>query len=1455
MKKKIWTGAALGLFMTAAAAGLFGMGAAETLNADRINIRRDVERYGKDVDNAWKDTEKAKLGTRENPFVILELVADEEPEKPYPGEAGFLVSGCEPENIERMIEKEQRDRLYAMDTPLFGFTNQIFAEEWNAEEYAGWEKKDAAEITLFGYYERVKAGTGSFAEGGGSFVKKEGGDWNWHTTETCNEEMEKAHQESRMNATKADTRTEIGSRVYARRTETAEYYESSTEYQYTHYDDFLISVIGLLDPVKRDAFCVYVKTITAEELNMIYEKDKVKETEDWIQAANFIYVYGNDEKSWDFAGDKDLSWASVMRIMKRVAHDASPAAFWGNAAILHVENTPVNTQVKANYHVFDWDGNYLDEANGGESSTGSNNNLYKLGLMLTRWDARLFYRFFLEDNPASELFGGKWVDDMGTIVTDSAHGGEYVNETEKSYWSEVSFKPDSKKMTKDEIERAWKNYHLDLEKGSEITTHYVHKNVFFYYTGSKVTGAGENKGLLSGIFTNNIDFDNANKDKYVEDMFIHLGADKNITNSFLGLKYVLDTTMKADFKKSKLRVLDLEPGRGSGNMTAAKIGAIIRNAGIMIDDIEVVHQTTAEFVGRTEDLCENYDMIYLGLLDEAYNTEPKYDTEGNLISRDTVYNEEKLNKKIYLHVGDEVKQRGKSDSITDMVPELYKWLMEFIFEWTGSTALAELYWQDIYEVDWLTDTAGNKVTTVRMPGNDITEKKKDELEKYRKMGYPVILSEGFREDRVDTLVDKASHIYDFVTREQAENTFLESELDGDSEDDIENIQQLKECLERFNLGIKLNEKPAEYSEDTAHEGNYIKLNADGKYELIFEYELTGAIRGKKYNVSLYLDRNRDGRYTEAELDTRNMVYPEQSTLTLSTRLGQEWFGAIPWKLVAEAAEAEDGRKSKASVTGICAAEKAKDQEKEKIKVLQINQNKNQGSINLSTEEVLAGDTVNEQFRSLIRDLEDYEITVDVYSIEEIDEKFKTGDIADLDEYAMLIFGFADGYGNIPKENTGGKITFFDWLKEYIEEGKSVLFTHDTTSFQNTKLSGMEENDPHLKGYNINQYLRGSLGMDRFDVLHQLHGKETDPAKRVESAGKTDKAWSLDDKEHQSEKEYPQKQGYTCYAVKRIASTFYHRPGLLEITSAILNGTMDQLFQKLTYKGLTIGNAPFETNQISRINEGQITRYPYYIEDNFEVGPTHGQYYQLNMEDDEIVVWYTMEAGTGDYEKSGELYGLSPKDTSNNYYIYNKANVTYSGIGHSKTPTEMELKLLVNTIIAAYKHVEEPPYVDFPDGNCIDTESNPVEWEGYLNFDYEELAADYSKWSEEERESRIEFIPMAKGGAEGELLAGVYPVEAGVTQPELPEPEDADKVLYQVYDRNGKALTDENKGKTKDGRTVWKLKNGEPYYITYDRSLYNKDAKPRFLFSIESTSGRTGENAVLTLNRRELFNLD
>jgi hypothetical protein len=119
-----------------------------------------------------------------------------------------------------------------------------------------------------------------------------------------------------------------------------------------------------------------------------------------------------------------------------------------------------------------------------------------------------------------------------------------------------------------------------------------------------------------------------------------------------------------------------------------------------------------------------------------------------------------------------------------------------------------------------------------------------------------------------------------------------------------------------------------------------------------------------------------------------------------------------------------------------------------------------------------------------------------------------------------------------------------------------------------------------------------------------------------------------------------------------------------------------------------------------LNEGQILVYPFNLlgkldaDKTMTVSTTHGQYFQIDMNEDadqdgesDVTVWLSL---TGNSE-----YDAANRDARNNYYIYTKGNVTYSGVGHSKINYDSnvaEIQLYINTMVTAYSAGARSPSI-------------------------------------------------------------------------------------------------------------------------------------------------------------------
>lgn len=135
----------------------------------------------------------------------------------------------------------------------------------------------------------------------------------------------------------------------------------------------------------------------------------------------------------------------------------------------------------------------------------------------------------------------------------------------------------------------------------------------------------------------------------------------------------------------------------------------------------------------------------------------------------------------------------------------------------------------------------------------------------------------------------------------------------------------------------------------------------------------------------------------------------------------------------------------------------------------------------------------------------------------------------------------------------------------------------------------------------------------------------------------------------------------------------------------------------------IYNNAYDSTVISKVNDGVITSYPYEIPEKFVAATTHSQYYAVDLEADDdldgesdLVVWYCVASRKSDDDYNSkyiDLYNVSPNDVRNNYYIYNKGNIIYTGMGHGLVDKQVEeIKLFINTMVAAYRAGVKTPDV-------------------------------------------------------------------------------------------------------------------------------------------------------------------
>lgn len=620
-------------------------------------------------------------------------------------------------------------------------------------------------------------------------------------------------------------------------------------------------------------------------------------------------------------------------------------------------------------------------------------------------------------------------------------------------------------------------------------------------------------------------------------------------------------------------------------------------------------------------------------------------------------------------------------------------------------------------------------------GNDITKSKYDDLIDFVKAGYPVIVNSNLLNilKEVDTKkVDNSSYIYKFLTelRTDYPTSFY---VDTDTTRDDEFVTSLKN--KSFELVV--NRRPTEYVDKTYEPttGNkpyadytedkiYVNGAADGsnsnisKRDLTYEIYIDSTKPSGYYKLRMYIDTNADGRFDEIEerLDTLEITEIATGKTVNADRLQGnkayqinrtviEYAGILPWKL-----EIIDGDNNLIHdyVTGACAIKVA---EKEVINVLQIIPDSGvnvylptdgeymmaksgHGGTEISSSN--ADTYFNGYMRSvntaaststrtgkvtstqLIKNagwfyyyttlLNEFEVhfyrmsvkefvkmvgsgtapneigwdtsTNKAYIIEESGHSY-LDDSGDCTYFAekninMLILGYSDCFTDIENDRA------CQYIEDFISAGNTTLFTHDTTSFVN-KLSktGFNGTSDIWWGYYINKYFRDLLGMDRFGVMTN---------RGTYDANAPDWPFKLNSNQ-------------TQYA-----------------TGSGSTSVMGAEKTRLLNQGLTnvcVGQDGARITTATKTNDGQIVNYPFKIPDTLSVASTHSQYYQLNLDAEDIVVWYCL------YDTSSQYYATK-NDVRNNYYIYNRGNITYSGVGHASNMTKNEYKLFVNTMIAAYQ---------------------------------------------------------------------------------------------------------------------------------------------------------------------------
>lgn len=1285
---------------------------------DKINQIPESKRDMYDADQSTYD-----LGTKENPFFILELVPYDE----Y-GSFGYNIGGCEPTDVQKMRGTGKIDTLGSMNMCDEKRMDKTYffedAQELKTTEFEHPLVKEDIVQSFDGYYELVEAGEGAFRQNeDGTIVKADGGNIIWHTIYDLEKQKDYPNQAFQGKDEPKKILTNVGERIYTVRESSPDdpVYSVEGYYYYKNNENFLKHSLKLSDEVAAK-YSVIIKTITPKELNA--NPSWAKYADLYIVSASCadnefknmwkkynryhhtsaVTDYKNGFENTDSDKERDISWEVAKEMYDKITADTNYAAI-----MMTAESYKITKWTKVMLSLFDWN---LRPSGDTFSYNASNNNMYKLTVMLLSMKQELFKKLYLDkDNPL--------ISNDGKFLLQTGDAQEY--------WNMFTFLPTNARTTDPEVNYNWYGYFTSMDKWNdyqmagniEANRRYINNRIYI---------GGDGGDILRNYLQDGLNLTDKTGTKYTDFQKFMDNADKATPAD--AVRYVLGQKNNTNKIEGDLNILDIEPCYDSKNgysLTKNYIYIMLPN---FDGKVNITHMTTAEFIGNSEDLNSTYNMIFMGLDDGAYNKEQqtlKDPTENKDVSGQfTKWNDSAMNGKIYFHTGDLAKSAPYNEGDRRV-----------------SHSVKFLWFENNRE----SKTQDMDYPVIRFPGNDITKVKQKELSAFLDAGYPIVAVPYLYETN-QLRIDQNSNICKFIKDEKNDKSPIYQTLDATS---------IESALKSAQADIEWKELPAIYNGETASESsstikdaNYLNTDTNGRSLLTFKFTVKDTDANHKYKYRIYIDQNRDGKFEDDEIfyDARKTI-ALNSEQTRTLKISKLYVGLIQWKIEVYRTDNQQIRFTK---TG-CSAAKNRTGSKKQINVLQImpNDGDYNGKLNLSTDSL---------FTKYYKNLDDYEISVDTITCSKFREYFQNGNRFSFDEskdvniggdgeqnpsaypdsiktqlydkYNMLIIGFGDCYGGEDLSNENGAV---DFIKYFAAKGKSVLFTHDLTSMNNVKV----QNQGNPYGYSANALLRDLMGMNRYKaVSNQISAAERNKIIRYQEKQKDEQGNNkYDFVKDVNGNALDELHGFTYYAIKRLAydqkksneNDWYHSVEWQWVPYEGKGWKMPYQYLIKDVNGNIVCNDNWqtqntgfnnyndETTLVTKTNEGQITQYPYKIGDwsnhntvfddtKLKVAKTHGQYYQLNMEDPEVTVWYCLADGKDRGNGKSDTYGVSPNDASNNYYIYSKDNIFYSGVGHSKVEGDMEAKLFINTMIGAYRVSYEPPIVEVlnPEAEITDTKN-------------------------------------------------------------------------------------------------------------------------------------------------------
>lgn len=758
-------------------------------------------------------------------------------------------------------------------------------------------------------------------------------------------------------------------------------------------------------------------------------------------------------------------------------------------------------------------------------------------------------------------------------------------------------------------------------------------------------------------------------------------------------------------------------------------------------DVEFKRMTASEFVGHIDDIGSEYDLIYISDNNNYSSQDELITGAGNLR---------------YSHVGSGLLLKWISNGKYENgnLRKLLGILDIDYYRNADGTRWNGQIWNDTYtngghngyRFTPYSEYNENGAGYYRGSGNDITKQQYTELMNFVKSGYPVILGDGLVNSNGtvnSSEVGASSWYYQFMTDALKYGNVMTGTQ-------AENNDAMAFYMNLAKPQIDFSEKPFEAprarglneKDNTEKDGKQYEYIQDGQLKYVFTIANNSEVvpASTSYDCRLYIDLNFDGNMSEEENQQKYIQIQDETgnvlsrnskgqyelkigkQYTLVRKIPSDYYKVMNWKL-----EISSNRNSYIHVSETGYAKQKKNGEAQKINVLQLVPDSS-GKENPCTWNLANDLTSDTTFKRLMSQVTDFSLNINQLMVRDISSMSYEAMKAKLDTQQMLIIGFADVYQDIPNNHNQVQA-----ILEYIQSGRSVIFSHDTTSYVNYNKNEMNKQigsyqagdknvmeiypDGYLSGervknitwgLSLNSILRSVVGMDRYGVTSD---EKIDTTYGNITVGElTRKGITLTDNKDVSFQELMKLAGDVAYTDNSKSTSYVQTQGYSNTVISGLDST--------------------RTTKASKVNDGAITEYPFKLDDEIPVSGTHGQYYQLALERDDdkdgcndVVVWYCLKGSTdtnGNNYNGENGYSQSPNDVHNNYYFYSKGNVIYTGAGHSKVNQEDEIKLFINAIVAAANVSAVDPDVNFV------SELNPaaqVETSRYYMTDQSNWAAD------------------------------------------------------------------------------------------------------------------------------------